>query len=148
MFKKILVPTDGSELSEKSALAAIHFASGAHATIIAVHVTQKIPALSMPDAGGILNLGDYEEAQKQVSKHFVDKIRAQAEQAGVKCEAVSTRADYTYEEILSVATNKQCDLIWMASRARSELTKLLLGSETQRVLSHTSIPVLVYPSHD
>lgn len=147
MFKKILVPTDGSELSEKSALAAIHFASGAHATIVAVNVVPKTPALTMPDAGGILNLGDFEEAQNQLSKHYVDKIKALAEKAGVKCETVTARAETTYEELLAAAKNKQCDLIWMASRARSGLAKLLLGSETQRVLAHASIPVLVYPSH-
>ena len=144
MFRKILVPTDGSSLSEKSAKAAIQFAANYEASIITVAVAHQMPALAMPDAAGVLMMDDYEDAQDQVSRKHVNKVKAMAEKAGVQCEVMIGRAEHPYEEILATAKKKRCDLIWMASRARNGLEKLLLGSETQRVLSHTAIPVLVW----
>ena len=144
MFKKILVPTDGSALSEKSAKAAIQFAATNDAKIVAVTVAHQISALALSDAAGAQMLEDYEESQDQVSLSNATKIQSLANKAGVRCEIVISRAEHPYEEILTIAKNKRCDVIWMASRSRSNLQKLLLGSETQRVLSHTAIPVLVW----
>jgi nucleotide-binding universal stress UspA family protein len=74
----------------------------------------------------------------------MQKLQAMASAAGVICEVLSTRGVHPYEEIITTAESKGCDLIWMASHGRKGLDKLLLGSETQRVLAHARIPVLVY----
>ena len=144
MFRKILVPTDGSALSEKAAKAAIQFAAATEAAIVTVAVAHQIPALSVPDNPGGVTMEDYEDAQDEISRKHVNKIKAMAEKEGVQCDGLITRAENAYEEILLSAKRKRCDLIWMASRARNGLQKFLLGSETQRVLSHTAIPVLVW----
>lgn len=144
MFKKILVPTDGSALSEKSAKAAIQFAAANGAAIVAVAVAHQVSALALSDAAGAQMMEDYEESQDQVSRNNATKIQTLAAKAGVRCQILISRAEHPYEEILAMARQKRCDLIWMASRSRSNLQKLLLGSETQRVLAHSAIPVLVW----
>jgi nucleotide-binding universal stress UspA family protein len=74
----------------------------------------------------------------------MQKFRELAAQAALSFEVVATRGIHPYEEIVRAATAYGCDLIWMASHGRKGLDRLLLGSETQRVLSHANIPVLVY----
>jgi nucleotide-binding universal stress UspA family protein len=74
----------------------------------------------------------------------VDIIKKIAADANVTCEAIATRGVHPYEEILATASDKHCDVIWIASHGRRGLDKLLLGSETQRVLAHATIPIIVY----
>ena len=144
MFKKILVPFDGSPISEKSAKAAIEFAASAGAGIVALSVAQLYPYMLMPEAGAMVDLSQFEEAQDQSAQQHVDAIKTMAAAAKVACEAIVTRGVHPYEEILTTAKNQHCDVIWIASHGRRGLDKLLLGSETQRVLAHSTIPVLVY----
>ena len=144
MFKKLLVPTDGSPVSEKSAKAAIEFAASTGASVVALAVAQLYPYMLMPEAGAMVDLSAYEEAQDQTAHQHADTVKKLADAAGVPCEATATRGVHPYEEILTVASDKHCDLIWIASHGRRGLDKLLLGSETQRVLAHSTIPVMVY----
>jgi nucleotide-binding universal stress UspA family protein len=144
MFKKILVPTDGSALSEKSAKAAIQFAAANHASLVTIAIVHPISALSLSDAIGDDVLEDVENLQDELLRNNAEKIKALANKAEVRCDIVISRADHAYEEILATAQKKRCDLIWMASRSRTSLQKLLIGSQTQRVLSHSAIPVLVW----
>ncbi len=144
MFKKILVPTDGSPISEKSAKAAIEFAVINKASIVVLSVAQSYPYMLMPEAGAMLDLSIYEEAQDQTAQANGTKIKILAENAKVDFEIVVTRGTHPYEEIIATANNKHCDVIWIASHARRGLDKLLLGSETQRVLAHSVLPVVVY----
>lgn len=144
MFKKILVPFDGSPISEKSAKAAIEFAASTGASIVALSVAQLYPYMLMPEAGAMVDLSQFEEAQDQSAHQHVEAIKKAAEAAKVGCEAIVTRGVHPYEEILTTAKNLHCDVIWIASHGRRGLDKLLLGSETQRVLAHSTIPVLVY----
>lgn len=144
MFKKILVPTDGSPISEKSAKAAIEFAAATNASIIALSVSQLYPYMLMPEAGAMLDLSSYEDAQDQSAQANVDKLKTLAESAKVGCVAIVKRGIHPYEEIISTAKEMQCDAIWIASHGRRGLDKLLLGSETQRVLAHSILPVVVY----
>ena len=144
MFKKILVPTDGSPVSEKSAKAAIEFAAATGASVVALSVAQLYPYMLMPEAGAMVDLSAYEEAQDQTAQKHVDTVNKMAADAKVTCEAIATRGVHPYEEILATASDKHCDAIWIASHGRRGLDKLLLGSETQRVLAHAAIPVLVY----
>ena len=144
MFKKILVPTDGSPLSEKSAKAAIQFAAANHASLVTVAVIHPISALSLSEARGADVLEDVENLQDELLRNNAARIKALANKADVRCDIVISRGEHAYEEILATAQKKRCDLIWIASRSRNSLQKLLLGSQTQRVLSHTAIPVLVW----
>ncbi len=144
MFKKILVPTDGSVLSDKAVQAALDFAAATGASAVGLSVAQLYPFMLMPEAGAMVDLSTYEEIQDKSAQQAMDKFRQMASDTKVACEVLATRGIHPYEEIIKVATERGCDLIWMASHGRKGLDKLLLGSETQRVLSHASIPVLVW----
>lgn len=144
MFRKILVPTDGSPLSEKAASAALEFAAANGATIVGLSVAELYPFMLMPEAGAMVDMTTYEEIQDKSAQQSMARLKARAAEAGVSAEVVSTRGVHAYEEILETATARGCDLIWMGSHGRKGLDRLLLGSETQRVLSHSTIPVLVW----
>ena len=144
MFKKILVPTDGSALSDKAVQAALDFAAATGASVVGLSVAQLYPFMLMPEAGAMVDLSTYEEIQDKSAQQAMDKFSKAAAAAKVSSEVLSTRGIHPYEEIIKAATGRGCDLIWMASHGRKGLDRLLLGSETQRVLSHASIPVLVY----
>lgn len=144
MFKKILVATDGSDLSEKSAKAAIQFAAKNNASIVTIAIIHPISALAISESMDAEVVENVDNLQDELLRNNAEKIKALANKADVRCEIIISRADHAYEEILEAAKKKRCDLIWMASRSRTSLQKLLLGSQTQRVLSHTAIPVLVW----
>lgn len=144
MFKKILVPTDGSPISEKSGKAAVEYAASTGAGIVALSVAQLYPYMLMPEAGAMIDLSQFEEAQDQTAQQHVQALKKMADDAKVPCEAVVTRGVHPFEEILTTAQNQHCDVIWIASHGRRGLDKLLLGSETQRVLAHSTVPVMVY----
>ncbi len=144
MFKKILVPTDGSALSEKAAKAALDFAAQHGAAVVGLAVAEAYPFMLMPEAGAMVDLSTYEELQDKSAQQAMARLKAMAATAGVNCEVLSTRGVHPYEEIINTASAKGCDLIWMGSHGRKGLDKVLLGSETQRVLSHTTLPVMVY----
>ncbi len=144
MFRKILVATDGSPVSGAAASAAIEFATASGASIVGLSLAQLYPYMLMPEAGAMVDLSMYEDAQDQMAEQAVKKLEEQAKAAGVNYVVYTKRAVHPYEEIISTAQENKCDLIWMASHGRRGLDKLLLGSETQRVLAHSTIPVMVY----
>jgi len=144
MFRKILVPTDGSHLSDKAVQAAIDFAAETGAAVVGVAVAQLYPFMLMPEAGAMVDLSLYEAVQDQAAQQHITRLEAAARAAGVACEGIAVRAVHAYEEIIATAKSRQCDLIWMGSHGRHGLDRLLLGSETQRVLAHSKITVLVY----
>jgi nucleotide-binding universal stress UspA family protein len=148
MFKHILVPTDGSKLSDKAVKQAIKLAKGLGAKITAIHV--------MPDAEAYVNeryhvlpmlaapvKNKYKKEAAAIAKEVMDQIGAAAKAAGVECALVTLISDSPYEAIIKQATKSGCDLIMMASHGRRGLQGVLLGSETQKVLTHSRIPVLV-----
>ncbi|MEO0314035.1 MAG: hypothetical protein RI928_491 [Pseudomonadota bacterium] len=87
---------------------------------------------------------EFSSAQDRAAQKSVAKIRELAEKAGVQCSAIVTRHDHPYEEIIAVAKKKRCDAIWIAPRSRNALDRLLLGSQTQHVMAHSAVPVIVY----
>jgi len=144
IFRKILVPTDGSALSLTSARAAIGFALMGR-TIVTLSVARPLPAMGLSEAAGLdMMAEEFSSAQDRAAQKSVTKIRELAEEAGVQCTAIVTRNDHPYEAIIEVAMKKRCDVIWIAPRSRNALDKLLLGSQTQRVLAHSAVPVIVY----
>ncbi|SDY93168.1 Nucleotide-binding universal stress protein, UspA family [Collimonas sp. OK242] len=143
MFKTILVPTDGSHLSDKAIDTAIEFAKFSSGKIIALSVAEPYPFSPMAESTMATDPSTYEENMLALAKLNVQKVADAARNAGVPCEMLTAQAFNPDEEIISAAEKYHCDAIFMASHGRSGLSRLFLGSKTQRVLAHSTIPVLV-----
>ena len=143
MFKSILLPTDGSQLSERATRTAIEFAKIHGARITAVSVVQPLPFVPLADAAVLPDAGAFDREMRRNVQAGLDKVLAAASAAGVECDAVLGEAISPYEVIVRTAEERHCDIILMASHGRTGLNKLVLGSETQKVLAHTHLPVLV-----
>ncbi len=147
MIKHILLPTDGSKLSNKAVKQAIEFAKALGAKITAVHVVGGYHQI-LPDDGFVMPeipalKKRFEEQEAARAKTILDSVKEAAQMAGVECYVVVATGDMPYEMIIKQATKSKCDLIIMASHGRRGFQGILLGSETQKVLTHSKIPVLV-----
>ena len=146
MFKHILVPTDGSPLSNAAAKSAIALAKslGAKITIFfaAPEYHPKIVGEYVPR--DFIGPQAYAERTRAVADKYVAAIEKLAADAGVECTTYQATSDFPYEAIIEAAKKKKCDVIHMASHGRRGLSALVLGSETTKVLTHSTIPVLVY----
>lgn len=146
MYKRILVPTDGSARSRKAAKAAIALAKKTGAKITAYYAIE----LRLPYIGAESALMDptviemVEHTARKQGEKYVAEIAAAARAAGVACETYLTRPVTAHEGIIDAAKRKKCDAIFIASHGRGGVASLLLGSVTQRVLAHSKIPVVVY----
>jgi nucleotide-binding universal stress UspA family protein len=145
MFKRILIATDGSELSQKAANSGIELAklSGGH--IVALQVVPRYP-VSYFEGGATVSMSEISRIEKEwadIGQATVNKIKVQAEAKGVQATAVTTHSDLTAEAIIAAAKKHDCDLIVMASHGRRGIKRMLLGSETTHVLTHSDIPVMV-----
>ena len=143
MFKRILVPTDGSDLSNKAVAAAIDLAKALNAAMVGMTTLEPYSYSNLSEYRPE-TLDDYEERMEKVGAERLAKLAAMATQAGVPIETVTVKSFLPYEAIIDTAKGKGCDLIVMASHGRRGLNAVLLGSETQKVLTHSTIPVLVY----
>lgn len=142
MFNKILLPTDGSELSASAAHIAIELAATHKAHLVVLSVYD--PNLYLPMAE--YAPGMIEEQQKrleEIARGYITIVKTQCAVAQVPCEGKIACDTTPYTSIISVAKDTGCDLIVMASHGRRGINALLLGSETQKVLTHSKIPVLV-----
>lgn len=146
MYKHILVPTDGSKLSDESVTKAIQFAKESGAKLTALHVMPEYipPAFAEFPAAGQASFAEFMKATEETGKTVLGNAKKAASEAGVACETVSIRHTQPYRAIIDVAREKACDLIFMSSHGRRGLSALVLGSETNKVLTHSSIPVLVF----
>lgn len=144
MFKHILIPTDGSALSTMAVQKAMQFARDTNAKITVITVVEPFHVFSMDNAQIADTRSAYEKHARQAAEHCLEDARRQAESLGVQCEVVHVEQDLPYKAITETAAAKGCDLIAMASHGRRGAAALLLGSETAKVLTHSSIPVLVY----
>jgi nucleotide-binding universal stress UspA family protein len=146
MFKHLLVPTDGSELSDGAVERAVGFAREAGAKITFFTAKPDFP-VSFYGEGALVDPmtpEKFAEMAEQHAREILNKAVREALASGVECHTVSVVSDTPYEAIIKAADDNGCDLIFMASHGRRGLTGLLLGSETQKVLTHSDIPVLVY----
>ena len=145
MFSKILLATDGSELSQTAATAAIDLARLSGGELIAATVRPHY----VPDYydGALVRNPEHgkevEARWEAQAQQVVDAVKARAEAAQVRCTAVVVAAGLVGEALLEAARKYNCDLIVMASHGRRGLSRMLLGSETQHVLTHSKTPVLV-----
>ena len=146
MYKHILVPTDGSPISARAVKQAVTFAKSLGAKITAIHVSQEYR--SMMDEGFAVPAyatfrKRFEEESAKRSNALLTGIKSTAKAAGVECDGVAVVNNLPYEAIIKQAKKTKCDLIMMASHGRKGLQSILLGSETAKVLTHSTIPVLV-----
>jgi len=145
MYQKILVPTDGSALSKKAVRSAIALAASTKAKLVVLYVVPRYP-MSYFEGGASIDVEDVEKTEAlwaEKGQALVDGVQREAKAAGVDTKGVITQSDLVAESIVSVARKHRCDLITMASHGRKGLKRLLLGSETQHVLTHSKVPVLV-----
>jgi nucleotide-binding universal stress UspA family protein len=144
LFRRILVPTDGSEASERAILAGVAFARALGADIVGLTATPGFRVLST-DPEMIEDTADqYAAASRERGRRLLATVEQAASEAGVACRLEQTVSDEPWEAIVETAKRLGCDLIVMASHGRRGLSDLLLGSETQKVLVHSTIPVLVH----
>jgi nucleotide-binding universal stress UspA family protein len=145
VFKHILVPTDGSKLSVKAAKQAVKLAKAVGARITGFYAAPDLGSTYYGD-GYILRAPSAKaqaEFTLQQARKFLSMIEVEAEVEKVPCAVFHALSDSPYEAIIDAAKKKKCDLIVMASHGRRGLSGLVLGSETQKVLVHSKVPVLV-----
>ena len=145
MYQRILVATDGSALSKKAVASAISLATLCGAELIALKVVGRYP-VSYFEGGLTIAPQDVERIEKQwgtQAQAVADAARDAAVKKGVKARSVVVRSDLIAEAIIAAAKKQKADLIVMASHGRKGLKRVLLGSETQHVLTHSTVPVLV-----
>ena len=145
MYQRILVATDGSSLSKKAVASAILLAASMGAELVALNVVARYP-LGYFEGGMVILPTEIARVEKQMAESgqaIVDVVQKNALRKGVNARAITMRSDLVSDAIISAAKKHKCDLIVMASHGRRGVKRLLLGSETQLVLTHSHIPVLV-----
>lgn len=145
MYQRILVPTDGSALSKKAVNSAIEQAAATGAELVALYVVPRYP-MSYFEGGISVSNSEVARTEKQWAEKgqaVVDEAQRAAKASGVKAKGVLARSNLVAESVISAAKKHKCDLIIMASHGRKGIKRVLLGSETQHVLTHSNLPVLV-----
>ena len=142
MYRRILVPTDGSEVAELAVGAAIQFARACGSVIVALSVAQPYP-IPAGDASMVVDAGVAADVLMAQARSNVDHVAELARAAGVPCETVVEYASSPSDEILNAVKLHRCDLVFMGSHGRRGLSRLLAGSETQKVMAYSPVPVMV-----
>lgn len=146
MFKHILIPTDGSETALKAVKAGVALAAEIGAKVTGYCAQEPVP-IHIHGEGHIADkamVAQFEQRAGEFARKNVKAIEDAAEAAGVSCTALITKSAVPYRGIVDAAEKKGCDAIFIASHGHRGLMRLLLGSVTQEVLTHSKIPVLVF----
>jgi len=146
MYRHILIPTDGSELSDKAIEAGVEFAREVNARVTGF---TAVPEYRLPSEIELMNRHgvspeQYELMARKQAEAALQKIADRARAAGIEYDAEYQQSDRPHEAIVRVAEKHGCDLIFMASHGRHGISALIHGSQTQGVLAHSRIPTLVY----
>jgi nucleotide-binding universal stress UspA family protein len=142
MYKRILFPTDGSEITARAMQTAISLAHLTGAELSALAVKEPFPYSAISEMQPVPPQEFYDD-QERVAEARLAAVARAAGEAGVACHSHTVEALHPWEAILDHAKEQDCDLVVMASHGRRGVTALLLGSETQKVLTHGTLPVLV-----
>ncbi|KDB53307.1 UspA domain-containing protein [Sphaerotilus natans subsp. natans DSM 6575] len=142
MYKRILVPTDGSEITHKAVETAVAMAKAFGATLLTLAVKEPFPYSAITEMQPIPPQ-EFFDAQERIAVKHIDQVKAACAAAGVECLAATVEAAHPWEAIIDFGKDQGADLIVMASHGRRGVAALLLGSETQKVLTHSTVPVLV-----
>jgi nucleotide-binding universal stress UspA family protein len=142
MFKRILVPTDGSEITAKAIDTAISLAKSVGAQVFTISAKEPFPYSAISEMQPTPPQ-EFFDAQERIAHQRIQAVVTQCATEGVACQAYTVEALHPWEAIIDHAQRMECDLLVMASHGRRGVSALLLGSETQKVLTHSKIPVLV-----
>lgn len=142
MYKRILIPTDGSDISAVAADAAIAFAKICGSELVALSVVQPDPMFQSAEgvATGILDV----DVLMEEGQRYVGRIAEAAAKAGIHCTVMTCYGTSPSDEIVDAVKRTGCDLVFIASHGRRGLSRLVAGSVTQRVLADSPVPVMVY----
>lgn len=143
MFSHLLLPTDGSPLSEAAIQTGVQFAKDNKARVTGVYVRPEFHVFTYRTAMLEDTREEYASDSRAHADRYLAVVEKIAKEAGVACDTVVESSDHPYEAIIKAAEKNGCDLIVMASHGRKGMQGLLLGSETHKVLTHSKIPVLV-----
>lgn len=146
MFKHILIPTDGSPVAAKAIKAGVALAKEMGATVTGFYAIEP-PPTHLYGEGYLAErrlVVELERRAKEVAEKSVDEVTVAAKAAGVPCDTSISQSVPPYKGIITAAEKNKCDAVFMASNGHKGLTGLLLGSVTQKVLTHSKIPVLVF----
>ena len=146
MYRHILIPTDGSELAEHAVTNGLSLAKSVGAKVTVIIVEEPFNWQSVSEAQAQWALEELAKYTEQIKKHaasVLNRAADAAKQAGVPCDTIHVKDAYPYQAIIATAGDRGCDLIVMASHGRGGLSAIVLGSVTNKVLTHTKTPVLV-----
>jgi len=146
MYRHILIATDGSELSMQAVTHAVALAKALNAKLTVVTVSEPFHVLAVDPILLTDTPESYKARAAAFAAEYLGEVEDKAAASGVRCNNVHVEDEQPYRAIIDTATKQGCDLIVMASHGRRGVSAILLGSETVKVLTHTSIPVLVYRS--
>ena len=146
MFKNILIPTDGSPLSQKAVVQGVALAKSVGAKVTAFFAAPPATPIVYRDhlPVGYAPPGEHEEMIRKTAAKYLGFVERAAKKAGISCESVHVTSDYPEEGIVKVAQKKKCDLIVMATHGQGGLRGMFIGSVTQKVLNQAKIPVMVF----
>ena len=146
MFKHLLLPTDGSQMATAAIQQAVQFAKGINARVTGIYVMPEFQTFTFKTEMLTDTKEAFERDCRAHAEQYLAVIKTAAAAAGVACDTAVATSEHPYEAIIQAAEANGCDLIAMASHGRKGLQGILLGSETQKVLTHSILPVLVYRS--
>jgi nucleotide-binding universal stress UspA family protein len=144
MYQHVLIPTDGSERSNAAAAHAVELAKTLGAKVTAIAVSDPFPFIAAEPAVLTDVPEQYEADAEAAGQDRLGTVQEAAQAAGVPYQGVHVFHDHPFEAIIDEADKQGCDLIVMASHGRRGISALVLGSETNKVLTHSTIPTLVY----
>ena len=143
MYRKILIPTDGSPLSAAAIAQGVALAKSVAAKVVGMTVSAPFHTFALDTMMVTDTRETYKKDCEERAAKYLGAIETAASAVGVPCEVVHVNAEHPYEAIIDTAKTAGCDLIFMASHGRRGASALILGSETVKVLTHSKIPVLV-----
>jgi nucleotide-binding universal stress UspA family protein len=146
MYRHILIPTDGSELAGHGVTNGLSLAKSVGAKVTVIIVEEPFDWLSVSETKGQRAFDELAQHTEQIKKHaasVLNRVTNAAKQAGVPCDTIQVEDARPYQAIIATAEDRGCDLIVMASHGRGGLSAVVLGSVTNKVLTHTKTPVLV-----
>ena len=143
MYKRILVPTDGSELSIEAVKGAARFAKPLGTSVVLITVIEPYSYTSLSEYRPE-SIDDYDERMRSLAEERLAEARNVFEKAQVPVQTIAVKSFSPAEAIMEASAQYDCDCVFMASHGRKGLAAVLLGSETQKVLTHSKVPVMVY----
>jgi nucleotide-binding universal stress UspA family protein len=143
MYKHILIPTDGSELSAKAIKQGVAFAKAINAEVTAITVSETFHTFSLNPVMVTDTAEQYQKDCNARAEKYLSVAKNAAKSANIPYEGIHVIHDHPYEAIIAAAQENGCDLIFMASHGRKGMSAIVLGSETVKVLTHSKIPTLV-----